>query len=223
MTSPPTPAIWWVRRDLRLGDNPALLAAISAGSAVLPLFVRDPVLLRSAGPARMGWLMAALRNLDDDLRAGGGPGLSVVEGRPSVVLPQVAQAVGARSVHIAADFAPYGSLRDAAVGAALGRVSVELTATGSPYAVAPGTLVKADGTPFQVFTPFHRTWLTHGVHPPAAAVDVGQVSWVEAEDLVRLTDDDPELTRAVGEARALELWRDWLERDRNGADDYLKM
>jgi deoxyribodipyrimidine photo-lyase len=223
MTPPRTPAIWWVRRDLRLADNPALLAAIAAGEAVLPLFVLDPTLLRSAGTARTGWLMSSLRVLDEDLRQGGGPGLSVVAGHPAEVVPRVAGRSGATSVHISADFAPYGRRRDARVEAALGRTSVELRTTGSPYAVAPGTLVKSDGTPFQVFTPFHRTWLAHGVHPPAATVDPGQVTWIEADDRTEPADDDPELTKQVGEARALEAWHNWLERDSLGADDYLKM
>src|SRR5919199_2512917 len=107
-----TAAVWWVRRDLRLADNPALLAAVDEGPAVLPVFVLDPVLLRSAGLGRRAWLMAALRALDADLRSGGGPGLSVLEGRPAGVLPRVARQVEARTVHVSADFAPYGRRRD---------------------------------------------------------------------------------------------------------------
>src|SRR3712207_3923198 len=98
--------LWWARRDLRLADNPALLAAVADGAPVLPLFVLDPVLLRSAGLGRRAWLMAALHALDADLRTGGGPGLSVLEGRPADVLPQVARQLGARTVHVSADFAP---------------------------------------------------------------------------------------------------------------------
>ncbi|MET1006772.1 MAG: deoxyribodipyrimidine photo-lyase, partial [Propionibacteriaceae bacterium] len=134
------PMIWWARRDLRLADNPALLTAISSGHAVLPLFVLDPTLLKSAGPVRTAWLMASLHRLDEDLREGGGPGLSVLTGTPEVVIPALASRIGAPQVHISADFAPYGRRRDERVRRALGDVSVELKATGSPYGVAPGTL-----------------------------------------------------------------------------------
>jgi len=213
MNSPQRPSIWWVRRDFRLADNPALLAATSAGTPVLPLFVLDPVLLGSGGPTRV---------LDADLRAGGGPGLSVVRGRPDVVVPRVAQAVDAATVHVSADFGPYGRRRDARVEAALGEIAVELLATGSPYAVAPGTLVKGDGTPFRVFTPFHRTWLEHGVHPPAATVDVAAVTWLAAADREKLDTVDPDLAPIVGEAAALKSWGTWVDRDRLGADDYVK-
>src|SRR4051812_33000462 len=94
------PTIWWVRRDFRLADNPALRAALDEGEAVLPLFVLDPVLLRSSGVARRAWLFAALHALDTDLRDAGGPGLSVVRGKPSNAVPKVARACGARQVHV---------------------------------------------------------------------------------------------------------------------------
>src|SRR5918997_6647202 len=100
-----SPVLWWVRRDFRLADNPALQAALTEGEGVLPLFVLDPVLLRSAGQARKAWLLAALHALDFDLRQAGGPGLSVVRGKPVNVVPRVARASGAGSVHISADFA----------------------------------------------------------------------------------------------------------------------
>jgi deoxyribodipyrimidine photo-lyase len=161
--------------------------------------------------------------LDADLREGGGPGLSIVAGDPATVVPQVAHRSEAREVHISADFAPYGTRRDRRVRSSLEAAGVELKVTGSPYAVAPGTLVKSDGTPFQVFTPFHRTWLAHGVHPPAATVDPGQVSWIEDDHRTSPADDDPEVTKLVGEATALENWRTWLDRDRHGANDYAAM
>jgi deoxyribodipyrimidine photo-lyase len=63
--------LWWVRRDLRLFDNPTLAAALRAGTTVLPVFVLDPALLQSpyVGRARTGFLLAGLRALDTDLRA----------------------------------------------------------------------------------------------------------------------------------------------------------
>ena len=110
--APPRPASWWVRRDFRLADNPALRAAIEEGEAVLPLFVLDPVLLAPAGTARKAWLLAALRALDPDLREAGGPGLSVVRGRPAEAVLRVARECAATQVHVSSDFGPYGRSRD---------------------------------------------------------------------------------------------------------------
>jgi deoxyribodipyrimidine photo-lyase len=215
-----TATVWWVRRDLRLADNPALLAAVDEGEAVLPVFVLDPVLLRSAGLGRRGWLMAALHALDADLRAGDGPGLSVLEGRPAEVLPRVAQQVGARTVHVSADFAPYGRRRDAQVHAALGDVDAALEATGSPYGVAPGSLRNSYDLPFKVFSPFHRAWLAQGVHGPAPAVAAERVSWLAAEHRVTPEAPDRALAEVAGEQHARASWQAWLDRTSDGPADY---
>ncbi|HEX7209605.1 MAG TPA: deoxyribodipyrimidine photo-lyase, partial [Propionibacteriaceae bacterium] len=95
-------AIWWVRRDFRLADNPALRSAIDDGEAVLPLFVLDPALLSSAGYARRDWLMAVLFAFDRELRDAGGHGLHVERGKPATVVPRVAMTYDAQRVHVSA-------------------------------------------------------------------------------------------------------------------------
>lgn len=215
-------AIWWVRRDFRLADNPALRAALDDGS-VLPLFVLDPILLRGAGTARRAWLAAALHALDADLRNGGGPGLSVLRGKPGTVLPTVAKEIEARRVHVAADFGPYGRRRDTQVAETLTRDDRELVRTGSPYAVAPGTLTNSSGGPFQVFTPFHRAWLDHGVHDPASAVRASSADWVAAENRIEPPDADPDLVALAGERVARRQWRAWLGRESHGVADYPRL
>ncbi|MBA8794660.1 deoxyribodipyrimidine photo-lyase [Friedmanniella endophytica] len=218
-------AVCWLRRDLRLADNPALLAAASAG-AVLPLFVLDPVLLRRAGEVRTRWLHAGLRALDADLRVGGGPGLTVVAGRPAEAVPAVAAATGATEVHVSADFGPYGRRRDAAVAAALAESGAALVATGSPYAVAPGTLRNGSGLPFRVFTPFHRAWEAHGMHGPAERLDPASASWVGQERAralpgrVPLPEADPDDVAAASEGAAREAWADFLQPGTAGVSGY---
>ncbi len=141
----------WFRRDLRMADNPALLAAREAGD-VLPLFVVDPAIWGKSGDPRRHFLVGCLADL---LEATDGH-LVVRHGRPEDVVPAVVREVGAASVHIAGDTGPYGRRRDRAVEKAL--ADVELVRTGSAYAVAPGTVTKDDGDPFKVFTPFSRVW-----------------------------------------------------------------
>ncbi len=220
MAEPSKPTVWWLRRDFRLGDNPALHAAIDRGDAVLPLFVLDPALLATAGPVRSVWLQASLRALDADLRSGGGPGLSVRRGKPAVVVPEIATAIGADSVHISADFGPYGRRRDQRVGGALAEREIELVATGSPYAVAPGTLRTQSDQPFQVFTPFHRAWAAHGTHAPAPDVAIAEVDWVEAPGREPLAEGDPGLTAAAGETAARAAWQSYLDAGADGVTGY---
>ena len=158
------PTIHWFRRDLRLADNPALLAAVdeagTLGDEVVPLFVVDPVLWRAAGSPRLAYLAQSLGALDE---ATGGR-LVVRHGPPDRVVPELVREVGAPSVHVTAATEPYGRRRDDRVERSL---DVPLVRTGSPYAVAPGRLTTRTGTPFQVFTPFRGAWLDHGWAAPA--------------------------------------------------------
>jgi deoxyribodipyrimidine photo-lyase len=216
-------AIWWVRRDFRLADNPALRSAIDDGEAVLPLFVLDPTLLASAGSARRAWLMAALYALDHDLCDAGGHGLSVLRGDPATVVPRLAKAHDVHSVYVSADFGPYGRSRDERVARSLGAHDIELSRIGSPYAVAPGTLRNGSGTPFQVFSAFHRAWLAHRVHDPAPGLRARSVHWLRAEGRQRLMSPDEDLLPLVGEKPATKAWRGWLRRDSEGVADYVEL
>ena len=100
--------VMWFRRDLRLSDNPALLDAVAAGSdGVVPLFVLDDQLFDKSVTPRQAYLGASLTALAEDIG-----GLHVVHGKASEEVIRVARAVGADTVHIAADFTPHGSRRD---------------------------------------------------------------------------------------------------------------
>jgi deoxyribodipyrimidine photo-lyase len=133
------------------------------------------------------------------------------------VVPRVADAVGAATVHAAADFGPYGRRRDEAVEKALADAGRELVRTGSPYAVAPGRVLKNDGTPFRVFTPFRRAWTEHGWRRPAET-SAATVDWMDPAEkdggprAVRIPDDeavDAELPDA-GEDAARHQWAAFL-------------
>lgn len=166
----------WFRRDLRLEDHPALLAAAAAGP-VLPVFVLDPALWDVAGPARRARLAASLRALDADLRDRG-TRLVLRTGRPEDALPALVHATGARGVHVTADAAPYGRERDARVSGALEGSGAPLTPTGTPYAVGPGRVRNGSGDPYRVFTPFLRAWREHGRPAPASRPGDGVVEGV---------------------------------------------
>lgn len=211
-TTPGTPSVLWFRRDLRLGDNPALLEAAADGP-VLPLFVLDPALWGPAGPARRAYLGASLRALDGSLRERGGR-LSVVRGDPVRRVVLAAREVGAERVHVAADYAPYGHRRDQAVEEALAEHGIELVRTGSPYAVAPGRVTNGSGAPYKVYSPFQRAWAEHGWRGPAD--DPRDVDWLHLD---RDTTDvpDPRLPAGLelpeaGEAVARRRWAEFLDR-----------
>ncbi len=145
-------AIWWVRRDLRLRDNPALRAALREGGVVLPLFIIDPALNRKPAPKRQAFLFAGLHQLDADLRAHGSR-LIVRSGQPLTVLSQLVAESGTQVIYAGEDYSPYARRRDAQVARQL---PLRTVLEGTVH--HPGLLLKADGTPYTVFTPFSRLW-----------------------------------------------------------------
>jgi deoxyribodipyrimidine photo-lyase len=158
-------SIMWFRRDLRLIDNPALLAAIDAGDEIVPVFILDPKLIQITGVKGLAYLAESLRRLDESLSNK----LLVCEGDPVDVLKDLKKKYEVTSVHIATEYDQYAIERDARIESA----GIELTRTGSPYAVAPGRVKKpSDATNYRVYTPFYRGWLLHGWRAPVAAPKV---------------------------------------------------
>jgi deoxyribodipyrimidine photo-lyase len=165
-------SIVWFRRDLRLSDHPGLAAALAEGET-MALFVDDPA-FASHGAARR----ALLHDCVAALRHAMGGALVVRRGDPASVVPAVADEVDAAAVFVSKDFGPYGRRRDASVAEALRADGRSLRGVGSPYAVDPGTVVKDDGSPYAVFTPFSRRWRDVGWAAPIVAPR--SAAWLEA-------------------------------------------
>ncbi|HKJ11551.1 MAG TPA: deoxyribodipyrimidine photo-lyase [Ornithinimicrobium sp.] len=201
-------AMLWLRRDLRLHDLPALTAAWKAadGGRVLPVFVLDPDLLEQSD-VRTHCLLSALEEAQQAYEGA----IVLRRGKPAEVLPTLVQESGAQSVHISAESTPYGRRRDEQVSDALGQVP--LVATGSAYAVGPGTIFNGSGEPYKVFTPFSNAWRDHGWPDPAQPPsDVRWHRQVSSEPMPGKPElvDGVELP-AVGEQAALERWHDFLD------------
>ena len=153
-TNASPPAIVWFRQDLRLADNPALDAAIKSGAPILPLFILDDV---NAGTYAMGgascwWLHQSLESLDKSL----GGGLVLLRGDAKVLLPALARAVGADKVFWNRCYEPWRIERDGALKAALGNEGFTVRSFNASLLFEPTDILKADGTPYRVFTPFYR-------------------------------------------------------------------
>ncbi len=158
--SQPKTSIIWFRRDLRINDHPALLAAIESSEQVIPLFILDKKQIDEAGSKLLAYMSQSLRKLDESL----GNKLHIIEGDQVEVLTSLIKKYGVDQVHISDEYERYGAARDARVEAA----GITLIRTGSPYAVTPGRVVKpSDGTPYKVYTPFYKAWRIHGWRAPA--------------------------------------------------------
>jgi deoxyribodipyrimidine photo-lyase len=207
------PTLLWFRRDLRLHDLPPLLDAAATDGEVLACYVLDPRLKVSSGPRRLQYLYDALRDLREHLDGR----LLVTRGRPERRIPKLVKAIGATSVHVSADYSPFGRRRDGAVRDALGDVPLE--ESGSPYLVSPGRVTKDDGTPYKVFTPFYDAWRSHGWRPPANS-SAGSARWIDPADApggVDVPDAGVELELPAGETAALKQWPKFVD---SGLDAY---
>lgn len=147
-------AIWWIRRDIRLSDNPTLAKAIAHGEGVVPLFIIDPFLVRNAPASRLGFLFEGLKLLDQQLKRLGS-GLVVRVGKPLEVLTDIVLQVEATVIFAEEDFTPYAKNRDGIISRTL-----PLRLIHGQTNLHPLLVQKADGTPYTVFTPFSRTWKT---------------------------------------------------------------
>jgi deoxyribodipyrimidine photo-lyase len=149
-----TTAIWWIRRDLRLVDNQALNAACSESDQVVPVFILDDRLLHSryVGAKRIAFLFEGLRRLDENLRQNGSY-LVVRRGEPIAELSRLVHDNHVEVIFAELDFSPFARRRDL-------DVSRHLPVRWINGAVIhpPGSVTKADGTPYTVFTPFLKAW-----------------------------------------------------------------
>ena len=144
------PAIWWIRRDLRLMDNSALRAALGAGS-VIPLFILDQAFSRTSS-RRKDFLHEGLYTLDRDLRARKSY-LVLRAGKPVEVLRQLLHETRAEAVYAEQDFTPYAVRREEDVAP---HVPLQLISGQTVH--HPAYILKRDGKPYTVFTPYAKAW-----------------------------------------------------------------
>ena len=167
------PVILWFRRDLRLGDNPALEAAVATGRPITPLYIHDVALDgRPLGGASGWWLDKSLRALAEDLAARGSS-LVVRAGEAAETLGEVIAGTGADAVFLNRMFEPVAWARDVAVAETLKAQGIEVRGFNATRLAAPGAVLTKAVEPFKVFTPFARAlWDTAQPRPGRRAPPV---------------------------------------------------
>ena len=143
-------SLWWIRRDLRLTDNPTLHTALEAGE-VIPVFILDPH-FDSASPRRRDFLHEGLHALHKDLRQRNSY-LVTRNGHPLQILQQLLAETNASTIFAEADFTPYARQRDAEVARQL-----PLQLIHGQTVHHPEFIKKADGTPYTINTPYSKAW-----------------------------------------------------------------
>lgn len=145
------PVIVWLRRDLRLSDQPAFCAAADQGP-VIPVFVLDDAGAgaRKLGAASRWWLHHSLASLDQDLRKLGSR-LILRRGPAAKEIAALAREVGATTVHAIEHYEPWWREAEAALAK-----QVDLCLHDGNYLLPPGSVTTGAGSPYKIYTPFAK-------------------------------------------------------------------
>lgn len=203
MSRPTT--ILWLRRDLRLGDHPALRAAAERG-AVVPVFIwaPDEESPWSPGSATRWWLHGSLAAFEADLRAVGSR-LIVRRGGSLDVLRHLVRETGADAVYWGRCYEPALVERDATIKTALRLAGTVAESFNTSLLHEPWTVATKEGKPYKVFTPFWRACLATGepAEPAEAPTRIpAPATWPGGEPLEAL-----ELLPRIAWDRGLrEMW-----------------
>lgn len=154
------PIIVWFRQDLRRADHPALHAAHKTGAPILPVYIVDD---DNAGDWRMGaasrvWLHHSLKKLNDSLNGN----LYFARGKADEIIPALAKQTGAQGVYWNRCYEPWRIARDKQIKETLKDNNIEAQSFNGSLLWEPWDkhVLKSDGTPYKVFTPFYKNCLS---------------------------------------------------------------
>ncbi|MCA0043756.1 cryptochrome/photolyase family protein [Celeribacter litoreus] len=174
-------AIWWIRRDFRLSDNPALVKASECGD-VIPVFIRDSSVddLGAAPKWRMG---LGLEHLAERIEALGGR-IVFRSGDAREVLKELVEETGAEHVFWNRLYDKDAIERDTNVKSALKDAGVEAQSCNSHLLFEPWTVETKQGGYYKVYSPFWRAVKDTGVSTPLKKPDLSWPdAWPESETL----------------------------------------
>jgi deoxyribodipyrimidine photo-lyase len=161
--------IFWFRRDLRLADNTGLFHALKSGVPVLPIFIFDRDILdqlEDKDDRRVEFIHLALAEMHKSL-AETGSGMHIYQGRPLDVFAELLKLYKVTSVFTNHDYEPYAISRDNAVKELLLANGATFHTFKDQVIFEQSEVVKDDGKPYTIFTPYSRKWkAASAINPP---------------------------------------------------------
>lgn len=151
--------IFWFRRDLRLDDNTALFHALNSTEEVLPIFIFDETILSQLpkDDARVTFIHDQLVKIQEQLKTIG-KSLAVFHGTPETVFKQLLSENKIKSVYTNHDYEPYARKRDKMLNKLFKTHSIEFKTCKDQVIFEKNDVVKDDGTPYVVYTPYSKKW-----------------------------------------------------------------
>lgn len=160
-------ALFWHRRDLRITDNAGLFKALSSGFAVQAIFIFDETILQKLPPndQRVLFIHQQVNKLKEQYKATGSD-LLVYVGDPVILIPKIAQDLNCRAVFTNRDYEPYALERDKKINEQLQAHSIAFIGTKDHVIFEKNEVLKNDGLPYTVFTPYSRKWKERLIEQP---------------------------------------------------------
>ncbi len=152
--------LFWFRRDLRLDDNSGLFRALQWGGKVLPLFIFDPDILdklEERADRRIPFISGALQEMQIRLQQAGSS-LVVFHLPPLEAFRQLLTHYNVEAVFANTDYEPEALQRDRAIAALLREQGIPFFVGKDQVVFEKEEVVKPDGTPYTVFTPYAKAW-----------------------------------------------------------------
>ena len=152
--------IFWFRRDLRLDDNVGFYEALRSEKSELPIFIFDSEILEQLpkDDARVTFIHQTLQNMRQTLQDQHGSSIALYHGKPQDIFKNLLQDYKINTVFTNHDYEPYAKTRDEDIKALLNKNDVEFKTFKDQVIFEKDEVVKNDGKPYMVYTPYMRKW-----------------------------------------------------------------
>ncbi|NNL83461.1 MAG: deoxyribodipyrimidine photo-lyase [Winogradskyella sp.] len=152
--------IFWFRRDLRLDDNVGFYEALSDAYPVLPVFIFDTEILDKLpkDDARVSFIHDTLQTMRQTLQDDHGSSIAIYHGKPETIFKTLIEEHDINAVYSNHDYEPYARERDKAINDLLNDHDISFKTFKDQVIFEKNEVVKQDGDPYVVYTPYMRTW-----------------------------------------------------------------
>ena len=152
-------AIFWHRRDLRISDNHGLYKALQSGHKIIPVFIFDTTILSllKKEDQRIIFIHKHIEKLKSAYQSYGSD-LRVYVGNPTELIPELATKYDVKKVFTNRDYEPKALARDTTIYELLNKKNIEFIGSKDHVIFEKNEVLKDDGKPYTVFTPYARKW-----------------------------------------------------------------
>ena len=152
--------VFWFRRDLRIEDNTGFYHALSSGEKLLPLFIFDTNIIEDpihCNDKRISFIADCLKKIQREL-VKSESSLLVLTGKPINIFEQLTKKYTINNVYTNEDYEPYAIKRDNEIEAMLKTKGVGFKTFKDQVIFEKNEIIKSDGKPYTVFTPYSKLW-----------------------------------------------------------------